>query len=597
MNGMTGMNASSFRRRLARVRLALAAAGVLMLVGLGVLLARAIAAGEREQDLREQAVIARVFDELEGTLAAFVASEQARPFVQWRHSWGPQADASQVSPLARVQPQRPWLVGYFQIEPEGEFASPLIPAEGESTLPAELRERVALLREHGSEPLRLARAEPPPQQRQQAPQPQQQQQQSKQQAALPEDIQIQRALDQQSSTRLNSLVNDNASANAAPDFAQISSFLGNADEPERVDMLDVRVEPFVVSEVGERWLKLRRQVWIGERRWTQGMLLDRPALERWLEEQVLGSPELAAAIALDWQPGDDAEHRHDFAEPFAMLHVDAVLRTAIAETEGQRFVLLLGLLLALALIVVLVAVDRTLATLVGRAEERERFIAAVTHELRTPLTSIRMYSEMLEQGMVADPVRQTGYHRTIRSEAERLSRLVEQVLTLARLDQATDAARIDEPAPLAEIVAGVVELLRPQADQRALVLDVQLDPACATLSLPRDTLTQVLTNLLDNAIKFSIVGGGTIELHATRVAKRVRLVVRDRGPGVEPELLERMFEPFVRGRAAEESATPGTGIGLALVRSLVAELGGRISARAREGGGLELTVELTASQR
>ncbi len=583
----------AMRRRLARVRLALAGAGLLMLAGLGVLLARAVEAGEREQALREQAVIARVFDELEGTLATFVATEQARPFVQWRHFWvGPGELADRVSPLASVQAQRPWLVGYYQVEPDGQFVSPMVPPEGEAGLSSELRERLAILREHASTPILLAQSAQPRAQTQARKQVQQQQ------AKLPEDIQIQRALDRQSTTRLNSLVNDDGNGNLAPEPAQIANFLADdeADEGAEADVLDVRVEPFGAGahESGEHWLELSREVWIGERRWTQGMVIDRPELERWLEDQVLGRPELAAAIALDWRASaSEAPHHHDFAEPFAMLQVDAALRTAIGETEGQRFVILLGLLLGLALIAVLFAVDRTLASLVLRAEERESFIAAVTHELRTPLTSIRMYSEMLEQGMVADPARQTGYHRTIRTEAERLSRLVEQVLTLARLDQPTAATRVDEPAPLAEIVAGVVEVLRPQAEQRSLTLAVELDPNVAGLVWPRDALTQVLTNLLDNAIKFS--GPGAIELRATSVGKGVRLVVGDRGPGVEPELLVRMFEPFVRGRQADESATPGTGIGLAVVRSLVGELGGKISARPREGGGLELVVDLPHS--
>ena len=607
---------SSIRRRLARVRLGLAAAGLLLLAGLGLLLAQAIEAGQREQALREEALRARVFDELEGTLAAFVATEQARPFVQWRHVWVQPGKvvfgsvATLLSPLAVLQPQRPWLVGYFQIEPDGEFASPLIPPEGEQALPDEVRERVALLREQCSESpqaesLRLAQAESlePPQEQQQF-----NQRKPTPQTKLPQDVQIQRALDQQSSNRLNKLVNEGNEANPALDSVQISNFLGNAnlqeaenDEgtvmPAEADALDVRVEPFVARELGARWIELSREVFVGGRRWRQGMLLDRPQLERWLEAEVLGSPELASAIALDWRPSDADSMRHEFAAPFAMLHVDALLLHSLGETPGQRFVIALGLLLALALIAVLIAVDRTLATMVARAEERERFIAAVTHELRTPLTSIRMYSEMLEQGMVRERERQTGYHRTIRTEAERLSRLVEQVLTLARLDQAADAARVDEPAPLAEIVAGVVELLRPQAELRELELAVELEPGAATTKLPRDAMTQVLTNLVDNAIKFSPLGAGPIELRVSRLGKGVRVVVGDRGPGVEPELLGRMFEPFVRGRQADESATPGTGIGLALVRSLVVELGGSIVARARAGGGLELVVELTASGR
>jgi signal transduction histidine kinase len=569
------------RARLARIRLALAATGLALLVGLGLLLARALAAGEREQALREQALLERVLDELEGTLATFVASEQARPFVQWRHTWVAPGTATRepsLSPLAELQPQRPWLVGYFQIEPEGEFRSPMIPPAGEDALVPALRERVALVREQ------VASAAPEPRvavnatnQRKQA-----------QQAALPQDIQIQRALDQQANMRLNALVNQDNLGNAAPDSAQISSFL---DEPTSQDELDVRVEPFVARMTDARHLELVREVWIGERRWRQGLLIDRPALERWLAAQVLGSPELAAAIALDWQ-AQGVEQVHQFAAPFDLLHVRAELLATSSTSAGQRFVVVLGLLLALALIGLLIAVDRTLAGLVLRAEERERFIAAVTHELRTPLTSIRMYSEMLEQGMVVDPARQTGYHRTIRGEAERLSRLVEQVLTLARIDQATTAPRVDEPAPLHEIVARVIELLAPLAEAKGLAIEVELDEAIRTCLLPSDAVTQILTNLLDNAIKFSQPGAAPIELRAQALAGRVRVVVADHGPGVEPELLRRMFEPFVRGRMAERDATPGTGIGLAVVRSLVTELGGQILARPRSGGGLEVFLEL-----
>ena len=578
---------SAMRVRLARVRLGLAATGLVLLAGLGLLLARAIAAGEREQALREQALLERVLDELEGTLATFVATEQARPFVQWRHTWVAPGNASgepSLSPLAGIAAQQPWLIGYFQIEPEGEFRSPMIPPEGEDALAPELRERVALVREQ------VTTAEPEPRLAVNAAnQPKQ-----AQQAALPQDLQIQRALDQQANMRLNALVNRDSLGNAAPDYAQISNFL---DEPSAAklepghDGLDVRVEPFVARMTDAEHLELVREVWIGERRWRQGLLIDRPALERWLAAQVLGSPELAAAIALDWQ-ADDGESVHQFAEPFALLHVQAELLAASSESPGQRFVVVLGVLLALALIGLLLAVDRTLATMVLRAEERERFIAAVTHELRTPLTSIRMYSEMLEQGMVVDVARQAGYHRTIRGEAERLSRLVEQVLTLARLDQAATAPRVDEPAPLHEIVARVVELLAPQAEVKGLEIRVVLDEAVRGRALPSDAVTQILTNLLDNAIKFSQPGAAPVEVRAEAVGERVRIVVADRGPGVEPELLRRMFEPFVRGRAAEREATPGTGIGLAVVRSLATELGAFPLAQPRPGGGLEVFLVL-----
>ncbi len=604
----SGSPASSQRRRLARIRLALAGVGLVLLIGLASLLARALAAVEREQSMREQAVIDRVFDELEGTLAAFVAAEQARPFVQWRHLWVPRGDeivqskskgdsepaepSVAISPLARLAPQRPWLLGYFQIEPDGDFATPLLPPEGEQALDAELRARVALLREHtGAEPPRLADAEPQQQQTNRPPTPQQ--------AKLPNDLQIQRALDYQANQRLIDNVNALANDDLAPDVSQISSFLDDPLAAEAGD-LDVRVEPFRVEPVGDHYLRMTREVWIGERRWTQGLLLDRAGLQAWLEQQVLGLPELAEAIALDWAPqGSDDDERpsftHEFAAPFGLLHVRARPHGPIVEGSSNAVVaLLLGILLALTLIGLLLAVDRTLATMLARAEERERFIAAVTHELRTPLTSIRMYSEMLEQGMVGDDERRHSYHRTIRREAERLSRLVEQVLTLARLEQQPGLAiRDDAPASLGEIIDAVVELLRPQAEQAGLELQVGVDPRVERVELPRDTLAQVLTNVLDNAIKFSGTSAqGPIELLAEPSAGGLCLRVRDRGPGIEPESVARIFEPFFRARRSHEEAAPGTGIGLALVRTLVRELGGGVDGHNREGGGFEVAIEL-----
>jgi two-component system OmpR family sensor kinase len=200
---------------------------------------------------------------------------------------------------------------------------------------------------------------------------------------------------------------------------------------------------------------------------------------------------------------------------------------------------------------------------------------------------------MLEQGMVPDAERQRSYHGTIRAEAERLSRLVEQVLSLARLDE-RDPSLIGEreQASLESVVASVVELLRPQAEARELQVEVELDDGAAATRLPRDALAQIVTNLVDNAIKFSPVAGAPIELTATRRADTLSLRVCDRGPGVTPELLPRMFEAFVRGQREHEQATPGTGIGLAVVQALVVELGGRVRARNRSEGGLEIEIDV-----
>jgi signal transduction histidine kinase len=592
-------------RRL-QVRLSLLVAGVLLLVGLTLLLRGALAAVEREQLLRREALAARVFDELEATLANFLTIEEARPFVQWRREWL-DAGASGLtrSPLAAL-PEQEFVLGYFQIEPDGSFASPMLPAPGEPTAIDEpTLARATQLRElnndiAGSRPTSLPEPE-----LDRAPVQQQAVQRS-----VPEDVQIQRALDQQSVARQrkNSIANQ---AEFDPNLEVLSNFVGpdNAAVIDRADArddaLDLRVTGFIGEDLGES-LRLVRTVQIGGEQWLQGLIVDRRALGNWLEQEVLGSPDLAGFVELDWDPhtrADDGQWTHQFAAPFGVLEVSARLDpVAVLDSTSAKLILALGLGLALALIVVLVAVERTFTGLVDRAEERERFVAAVTHELRTPLTSIRMYSEMLEQGMVGDRDRQRSYHETIRREAERLSRLVEQVLTLARVeDGPRSLVGEGERAPLREVVASVVELLEPLAAARELSIGVDLDPEVATCELPRDPLAQILTNLVDNAIKFTPSGGPPIQIIARSRAgqpPQVSLVIRDGGRGVEPQLLSRMFEPFVRGQREHEQATPGTGIGLAVVRALVEEIGGRVHARNRsDAAGLEIEVTLRRTQR
>jgi signal transduction histidine kinase len=602
---------------LLRGRIYLGVAGLIMLIGLGLLLRGALDASAREQQLRREALAARVFDELETSLASFVAVEQARPFVQWRRDWVAPASSMNKSgksgesgmsrsPLAEI-PDRAFVLGYFQIEPDGQFASPMLPGPDEPVDALHLTPALARAEQLRALNRDLEDSEGVVVAAREQPQPQQVQQQAQQQA-VPEDVQIQRALDQQSIARQRKHALVDSDTNAFdPDLEQLSNFLaagnvGNDDGATSLDdALDVRVTSFVAEAIGES-LRLIRTVEIGGQRWLQGLVVDRRALERWLEQEVLGSPELSGFVSLEWDASGstDAEAgrwTHQFAAPFSELQVTAALGPVDAlGSTSARIVLGLGLGLALALLIVLIAVERTLAGLHARARERERIVAAVTHELRTPLTSIRMYSEMLEQGVVVDPDRQRSYHRTIRAEAERLSRLVDQVLTLARLDggggggpklvEQAERARLDG------IVASVVELLEPQAAARGLAIEVELDDAAAGAILARDALTQILTNLVDNALKFTPSAGAAVQIRARREGDHLLLALRDRGPGVEAQVLPHMFEPFVRGHRESEQAVPGTGMGLAVVRSLVDELGGEVWGHNREDGGFKVEVSL-----
>lgn len=591
------------RRRLRRIRAILSLAALGLSVGLGALVLRSLEDARAEQRLRGEALAMRIVGELDTSLGRFVAEEQARPFVQWREEWVPrQGEAAVASPLAAA-PERDFVLGYFQIEPDGSFASPMADAS-----------RVAMLRPlsadlepgggrfGGAEGPMLAAANEPVQVQQRA------------NEALA-DLEIQQAIEQQAQNRRNDVV-QKQQAKFDPDIAQLGNFLngdalGNKGgvgfgaelEPPRDD-LDVRTTTFAVEAPSAEHLRLLRTVTIGEQVWVQGVVVDRRALEAWLESELLGEAEaeLGSRLSLDWSPegpSDAALGRwvHALSPPFSGLPVAVELGPARALADpGARVNLALALALLLATFAGLVAIERTLATLILEAEARERFVAAVTHELRTPLTSIRMYSEMLEQGMVADPERRRSYHGTIRREAERLSRLVEAVLTLSRIERAKGGggagAGLGAGAEVAEL-GGLIDELRermaPQIEAAGVELRAELEPALADLALPRDALAQILTNLVDNALEH---GAGEVELSARREGGGLTLRVADRGPGVDPATLPRIFQAFVRAEAAHAEARKGTGIGLAVVRGLVDELGGRVWARNREGGGLEVHVAL-----
>jgi len=219
------------------------------------------------------------------------------------------------------------------------------------------------------------------------------------------------------------------------------------------------------------------------------------------------------------------------------------------------------------------------------ARQQQDFVSAVSHELKTPLTSIRMYGEMLKAGWADDAKKQT-YYDYIHSESERLSRLIENVLQLARLtrsNQQLDVKRVGS----AELLDMVRSKCATQAERAGFALTVRDGvPSGTELALDADAFAQVLINLVDNALKFS----SGAERKEIEIASRletdgwVLFTVRDFGPGIPKGQMKKIFELFYRPPDEVTKATAGTGIGLALVLQLTAALGGRVDVRNCEPG-------------
>jgi two-component system OmpR family sensor kinase len=235
----------------------------------------------------------------------------------------------------------------------------------------------------------------------------------------------------------------------------------------------------------------------------------------------------------------------------------------------------------------------TLNEMLGRIEQvfeaQRRFTADASHELRSPLSRLRAELEVT----LRRPRNRAEYEETLRSclsEVERLSRLTEELLTLARLD-AGEAQKIPtQPVPLAPILEDVVARMASDALRRdvKIVLDA---PADLTINVAPSTAALVVANVLDNAVKFS-PPGGEVRVRASIEDGVAVVCVSDSGPGVTEEEIPRLFERFYRGSAARRNEVPGTGLGLAICRILAESQGGGVSVTSGAGGGAVVRVRL-----
>ena len=220
------------------------------------------------------------------------------------------------------------------------------------------------------------------------------------------------------------------------------------------------------------------------------------------------------------------------------------------------------------------------------ARQQQDFVSAVSHELKTPLTSIRMYGEMLMEGWVSEEKRH-AYYRYIANEGERLSRLIENVLQLARMGRNEQRVNL-EPRAVAGVMDEIGPRLTTQAEHAGFLVELRCAKEAAEMQMlvDADCLTQVMINLVDNAIKFSAKATDKrIEVQCRVDPEgRLRLSVRDYGPGVAKDQAKKIFRMFYRSESELTRETVGTGIGLALVHQLVLAMNARVDVVNRNPG-------------
>lgn len=374
----------------------------------------------------------------------------------------------------------------------------------------------------------------------------------------------------------------------------------------RVLTFESEVDPFEVGVLDTGQLVLFRNVWRDGQRYIQGALVERTAfVDAVIEQPYRGSSLVGVAGLTATLQGRELDtlaavtaryssappelvgtllHRARLSPPFGDLEL-TFLVNALPRAPGTALLAWMAVTLAVVLCGGFLLMYRFAVSQLKLARQQQDFVSAVSHELKTPLTSIRMYGEMLKAGWADDTKRQT-YYDYIHSESERLSRLIDNVLQLARLTRNTQHFDLRETT-----VALLMDLVRSkvatQVERAGFALELRNDaPAVATVIADTDAFAQIFINLVDNALKFAATANRkAVEIAARRESDGgVLFTVRDFGPGVPKAQMKKIFELFYRPANELTRETVGTGIGLALVQQLAAAMGARVDVRNCEPG-------------
>ncbi len=224
------------------------------------------------------------------------------------------------------------------------------------------------------------------------------------------------------------------------------------------------------------------------------------------------------------------------------------------------------------------------------------FVANVSHELKTPLTNIKSYTETLLDGALEDRDTADHFLEIINSEADRMNRLVKDLLQLSRLDNNQDITNIKETNAVMLVDTAVTKIQITAAGKNQQLNKLYDNAKDIRVNVDRDKFEQVILNVLTNAIKYT-QEGGRIDVDVFEQAASCKIIVSDNGIGISAEALPRIFERFYRVDRARSRAMGGTGLGLAITKQIVENHGGTIIAESTEGKGTKMIIELPLALR
>ena len=278
-------------------------------------------------------------------------------------------------------------------------------------------------------------------------------------------------------------------------------------------------------------------------------------------------------------------------------HKAGSLDAAVASLRRRNLAVSFGILLLLAASMVMLFVSTEHARRMAKLQIR--FVAGVSHELRTPLTVICSAADNLSAGIVDSKEMVRKYGFLIRSQGRRLADMIQQTLLFASTQTGRRNCTL-RPTNIAELVQSTLAEVAPMLESACATIETRIPADLPQVLADREGLSHCIENLVSNAVKY---GGGKrwmslcAKVTGDGQEPEVLITVEDRGAGIDPSELDHIFEPFYRGKAAGDGQIHGTGLGLALAKSLIEEMGGHLSVASVPGEGSAFTLHLPVVSR
>jgi signal transduction histidine kinase len=696
-NALTGLDRKGLRRWLAVFFLALA-------VPTGILVYQAWSQLKWEAFHQHRVLAEELAARIDARIVQLIDAEEARAFADYAFlnvAGDPSANFLQRSPLSAYPHTSPMpgLIGYFQVDTDGAFTTPLLPPAGTvassyGISDGELQQRLALQQKieqilsrnrlvqdrktaavtsgeaaggalHANQARRdkdalespvlddramsatreLTEARVPGQaafdrlNKAAAPREQEKKQQAASTLGRVEDLQLDYRYQSESIDAIGRQATSGAPVatkrarkerSALPEPADESGAaffegVGEADAPApakqkseiRIRTFESEIDPFEFSLLDSGHFVLFRKVWRDGQRYIQGALIEQQPFVQGLIETMFLDTALSGMsdLLVAWR-GDvfsafsgraAREYLSSAEELRGTLLYQARLSAPLGDMElilsinrlpagpGGRVISWLAAILLLVLCGGFYLMYRLGAGQIDLTRQQQDFVSAVSHELKTPLTSIRMYGEMLREGWATDDKKKL-YYDYIFDESERLSRLIANVLQLARMTR--NNQQVDrKPLGVAQLMDSIRSRVSSQVERAGFELNMHCEPDAgqAVIQADPDWFIQIFINLVDNAIKFSAgAEEKVIDIGCQRLRDgSLQFSVRDYGPGVPGDQMKKIFKLFYRSENELTRETVGTGIGLALVHQLARAMGGQVDVVNR-GPGAEFRVNISA---